>query len=241
MAIASSRTQIAKKSLVKNTLDEIRTSIILGQYPVGTRMLEIKLSEQYNVSRGTIRTVMQELAGEGLVEYLDNGGCIVTGLDEKTLQDASDFRLMLELKAAEIILNSDSIVYSPLIQTMDKLVTKENSPLYQQSPAHYYIDLDLEVHQNLMYIANNKPIYHAWLSLMPIIKELLSLRVSEEADYAAKIRDTFQPSHRLVVDYAVTKDPKLLEYITYHIRGTSAQVMKTLAALREKERLNPTK
>lgn len=232
---ANSKTQITKKSLVKDTVDRLRSEIIIGMFPVGERLTETRLSELCNVSRGTIRSAIQELANENLVEYLDNGGCIVTGLDDKSIRDITDFRMMLEIKAAGLILNSDNIVYSPLIESIDKYITRENSPIYKANPFLYYVDLDLEIHKNFIFIANNKPIYNAWLSIMPIIRELLVLRISEDKDYGPKIVDTFQPSHKKLLDYAITKDKRLLDYIEYHITGTTEQAVATIQLLREKQ------
>lgn len=79
-----SKAGIDKDSVTKRVLIELRRKIIQGVYPSGSRLLETELAAAFETSRGTIRNTMQELSGEGLVEFLDSGGCVVIGINEKS-------------------------------------------------------------------------------------------------------------------------------------------------------------
>ena len=82
-----SKAGIDKDSVTKRVLIELRRKIIQGVYPSGSRLLETELAAAFETSRGTIRNTMQELSGEGLVEFLDSGGCVVIGINEKIVRD----------------------------------------------------------------------------------------------------------------------------------------------------------
>lgn len=82
-------------------LDKIRTGIITGYFPSGTRLVERALCEQLGVSRSVVREVIRYLEAEGLVEILPNRGPIVALLDWDIASQIYEIRLILEQSAVE--------------------------------------------------------------------------------------------------------------------------------------------
>ncbi|NJR65968.1 MAG: GntR family transcriptional regulator [Leptolyngbyaceae cyanobacterium CRU_2_3] len=76
---------IIPRSLDVQAADVLRDEILDGALAPGSRLLEIELSERLNLSRGTIRSALQQLIYEGLVVQFPYRGCTVVGL---TAQDA---------------------------------------------------------------------------------------------------------------------------------------------------------
>ena len=56
--------------LDRRAADQIRTHILDGILPAGQRLLETKLSADLEVSRGTVRSALAQLANEGLVKQV---------------------------------------------------------------------------------------------------------------------------------------------------------------------------
>jgi DNA-binding GntR family transcriptional regulator len=59
-----------KRLLDRQAADRIRQHILQGILPAGTRLLETQLSEELEVSRGTVRAALAVLAREGLVSQV---------------------------------------------------------------------------------------------------------------------------------------------------------------------------
>src|SRR5215470_14673824 len=59
-----------KRLLDRRAADQIRSHILEGVLPAGGRLLETQLSEELEVSRGTVRSALAQLAGEGLVQQV---------------------------------------------------------------------------------------------------------------------------------------------------------------------------
>jgi len=59
-----------KRQLDRRAADHIRSHILDGIFPANGRLLETQLSEQLEVSRGTVRAALAQLAGEGLVKQV---------------------------------------------------------------------------------------------------------------------------------------------------------------------------
>jgi DNA-binding GntR family transcriptional regulator len=59
-----------KRLLDRRAADQIRSHILEGVLPAGERLLETQLSEELEVSRGTVRSALAQLANEGLVQQV---------------------------------------------------------------------------------------------------------------------------------------------------------------------------
>lgn len=80
--------------------DSIRAAILSGTFEAGVRMHEVRLSEWLGVSRTPVRSALQTLASEGLLEYAPNRGYSVRKYLTSEIVDAYEIRAMLESLAA---------------------------------------------------------------------------------------------------------------------------------------------
>jgi GntR family transcriptional regulator of vanillate catabolism len=81
--------------------DRLRSAVLAGDFTPGDRLYEVPLSERFGVSRTPLRTALQALASDGLLEHVPNRGYYVRAFDiEETLQ-AYEIRAVLEGLAAK--------------------------------------------------------------------------------------------------------------------------------------------
>ncbi|WP_211175953.1 GntR family transcriptional regulator [Brasilonema sp. UFV-L1] len=97
-----SKPVIIPRSLDIQAADVIREQILNGTLAPGTRLLEINLAEQFNLSRATIRSALQQLTYEGLVIQLPYKGCTVSGLSSQDAWELYTLRSALESLAARL-------------------------------------------------------------------------------------------------------------------------------------------
>lgn len=81
--------------------DNLRTSILAGEFRPGERMFEVNLSERLKVSRTPIREALKVLAGEGLLDYAPNRGYHVREYSVDDIVQAYEIRAVLEGLAAK--------------------------------------------------------------------------------------------------------------------------------------------
>ncbi len=93
---------IEPRSLDVQAADVIREEILTGAIEPGSRLLEIELAEQFNLSRGTIRSALQQLTYEGLVVQFPYRGCAVAGLSSQDAWELYTLRSALEGLAAQL-------------------------------------------------------------------------------------------------------------------------------------------
>jgi DNA-binding GntR family transcriptional regulator len=81
----------------------IRSAISDGRLPPGTKLPEELLAEQWTVNRARIRTVLQRLAFEDLVELKRNRGAFVSTPGNKEARDVFEARRVIERVTTEIV------------------------------------------------------------------------------------------------------------------------------------------
>lgn len=80
----------------------LKSALLDGSWEPGARLNEVQLAAQLGVSRTPIRSALQQLAGEGLVEYRSNRGFFVRQFDVADIVDAFEMRALAEGLAARL-------------------------------------------------------------------------------------------------------------------------------------------
>lgn len=81
---------------------ELRKRILGGELPGGTRLFEVPLAEELQISRTPVREAMSRLTEEGLLERARNGGFVVRTFSFADVVDAIELRGVLEGTAARL-------------------------------------------------------------------------------------------------------------------------------------------
>jgi DNA-binding GntR family transcriptional regulator len=96
----SDTTLAAVPSLSRHIYDTVRERIILGHYPQGSRLPEVRIGEELEVSRVPLREAVPLLERDGFVHTYPRRGAVVFAWDEKAIDDLFDVRLCIEVGAA---------------------------------------------------------------------------------------------------------------------------------------------
>lgn len=112
-------------NLTKRATYELRQRIIHGGLPGGTRLYEVALSEDLQISRTPVREAMSRLAEEGLLERAPGGGFQVRSFTLRDVTDAIELRGVLEGTAARLAAEqgADSAALAEIAALLDRLDT----------------------------------------------------------------------------------------------------------------------
>lgn len=86
----------------KRAACELRRRIVNGEMPGGTRLYEVSLAADLDISRTPVREAMSRLAEEGLLERAPGGGFVVRSFTLRDVFDAIELRGVLEGTAARL-------------------------------------------------------------------------------------------------------------------------------------------
>ena len=76
--------------------DALRAAIITGEFAPRQRLVEIDLCERFGTSRFILRSALQELAAQGLVEFQRNRGARVRDVSLAEAIEITEVRMVLE-------------------------------------------------------------------------------------------------------------------------------------------------
>ncbi len=112
---------------VERVAGEIQAQVLSGAVPVGTRLRQEALAEEFGVSRTPVREALRHLQATGLVELLPNRGAVVRGPSAREIREAYEVRAELEGLAAELAAGR--------ISDRDLLRLREAQALFRESVA----------------------------------------------------------------------------------------------------------
>jgi DNA-binding GntR family transcriptional regulator len=96
----------APKSLAEDAADRIRETILSGGFAPGEHLVEARIAQQLNVSRGPVREAFKLLRSEGLVEEEPRRGTFVVRLDASDVLEIYQLRAAIEGRAARLLAES---------------------------------------------------------------------------------------------------------------------------------------
>jgi DNA-binding GntR family transcriptional regulator len=88
--------------LVDRLASTLRGQILSGAIPIGSRLRQEALADEFGVSRTPVREALRQLQATGLVQLLPNRGAMVRGPSARDIREAYVVRAELEGLAAEL-------------------------------------------------------------------------------------------------------------------------------------------
>jgi DNA-binding GntR family transcriptional regulator len=111
--------------LVDRLAAAIQGRILGGSIPIGARLRQEALADEFGVSRTPVREALRKLQVTGIVELLPHRGAVVRGPSARDIREAYDVRAELEGLAAELA--------AGLISDHDLRRLREAEALFRQS------------------------------------------------------------------------------------------------------------
>ena len=156
--------------------EALRTAILAGEFAPRQRLVEIDLCERFGTSRFVLRTALQELASQGLVEFQHNRGARVREVSLDEAIEITEVRILLEgllaARAAERATRSEAAMLRAIIKDMHAAVGKSELLSYSELNARLHAAIrDIAAHETaarLLRQLRDQTVRHQFtLSLVP--------------------------------------------------------------------------
>lgn len=206
-----------QKSVTELIADRIREAIILGEFPLGTKLSEQKLADRYQVSRSPVREALVLLQIEGLVKVFPKRGSFVFSPDERMTRDLCEHRNVMETAclALAISRNHEGLM-DGLRAGMDQMQSAIRS-----SDTKQYSRGDLRFHRAIIASSNNHSMIKAYETT---IGPLMALRTHLFTISGIHL-DRSMEEHAEMLEACDLKDVSLAQSIcTKHINHLSEHV-----------------
>jgi DNA-binding GntR family transcriptional regulator len=129
--------RVARASTSAMLANLLRDELLSGALPPGAPLRDTELAERANVSRGTAREALAELAREGLVVQTLHRGVRVASPTEADVADVYGARRVLEGAGLEVLLVSRDV--RALSAAVDQLAAARNVPEGVEADAAFHL------------------------------------------------------------------------------------------------------
>ena len=207
---------VDRLSLRERVLQELRDGILTGRVPVGTRLLEVKISKELGVSRGTVREAFRHLQEEGLLTSESRGSVYVRALSPKEVREIYAVRAALEGLAARHVANRpDRETAIEALRAAVHGFEAASSPSFSE-----LLKADLDFHQLLCTLSENATLLDTWQRLSGLIRAALISAgphlvmplqtVGHHADVVGAIERGDGPAARLAIEANLKESAQVL-------------------------------
>jgi DNA-binding GntR family transcriptional regulator len=148
--------------LTERTYRVLKEKILRGELKPGAQISAPEVALALRVSRTPVTDALKRLAGEGLVEILPRQGTFVTELTARDIAEIFGMRQMIEMYAAEIVLNAGAAAQfleaarAP-IAAMEQAIDGEQFRDYEAFTSN-----DREFHTALVTLTGNSRLIRAY-------------------------------------------------------------------------------
>lgn len=201
----------------------IRRDIVAGDLPAGRRLNVSELARRYGSSTNPVREALQQLRGEGFVQFSKNRGARVRPIDEDFLRNIYEITVLLEpymLRAFVAEASDEDVAHLEAIQGEIEATGMDDPALYGR--------LDDEFHAVLNARHYNDLAVELWQHRREALRALTWSVPIPRARRVAIVRE-----HRGLIECVRTHDAdRAAEIVVQHIQGSAELMMKRLRRTR---------
>lgn len=210
--------RIDDKSLAEAVTDRLRTAIFEGVYDPGTRLVERKLAAELGISHIPVREALTRLAEEGLVVRLPRRGARVVQLDERTVDEISDIRRLLEGFVAVRTQERMTVAAEAGLRGL----VSEMRAAAAAGDVRAMLELDIAFQEHLWALADHRLLNELAAQLRGRINRFLLLAGQSLSKTALRAQAR---SHAKIVDAIARDDPDAARAaMEAHIDGETARI-----------------
>lgn len=181
---------------------ELRKRILSGEFAGGTRLFEVQMAEQLNISRTPVRDAMSRLVEEGLLDRARGGGFVVRTFSFADAIDAIELRGVLEGTAARLA--AERGVEPAALQRVQDIVQKLDACFggsRSEVDFEAYSRLNAEFHRELAALSRSEIVRREVerVSMLPFASPSAFLISINNAGEVARSLHFAQEQHRSIV------------------------------------------
>jgi len=201
--------------------EQIRAAIVGGEFAPRQRLIEADLCERFGVSRFLVRTALQELSAQGLVEFQRNRGARVRDVSLAEAIEITEVRKLLEgseaARAAQRINQEQAAALRQIIKDMRVAVASGELMRYSE--------LNARLHATLREISRHT----ISAQLLEQLRDL-TVRHQFSLSLVPGRSSVSLPQHEAIVEAVVNKDPAAAERAMHAHLQSVIDAFSSLAA-----------
>ncbi len=200
---------LAPRALYQEVAELLRLRIFRRELEPGSWIDELKLAEEYGISRTPLREALKVLAAEGLVTMKVRRGAYVTEVSEKDLSDVYHLLSLLESDAAGVVAERATDAEIAELQALHKQLEAATANRDK------FFTINERFHMRLLEIAGNR-----WRDQMVAdLRKVMKLNRHNSLLKAGRVKESML-EHRAIMEALARRDAKAtVQRMREHFRG----------------------
>ena len=187
------------RALYEEVAELLRQRIVNRDLAPGSWIDELKIAEDYGISRTPLREALKVLAAEGLVTMKVRRGAYVTEVSEKDLTDVYHLLSLLESDAAGVAANQAGAAQLSELQALHAKLEAAARPGRQDREK--FFEINERFHMRLLEIADNR-----WRSQMAAdLRKVMKLNRHHSLLKSGRIDESLQ-EHQAIMAALLARD-----------------------------------
>ena len=197
---------LAPRPLYEEVAELLRQRIFKRELEPGSWIDEMKISEEFGISRTPLREALKVLAAEGLVTMKVRRGAYVTEVSQQDLSDVYHLLSLLESDAAAVVATKATDAELKELQTLHKALAAAAAPTKTagQANTEQFFALNEQFHMRLLELANNR-----WRDQMVAdLRKVMKLNRHNSLLKTGRIEESLA-EHRAIMEALAARDAAL--------------------------------
>ncbi len=191
---------LAPRALYEEVAELLRQRIFRRELEPGSWIDELKIANDYGISRTPLREALKVLAAEGLVTMKVRRGAYVTEVSESDLADVYHLLSLLESDAAGVVASHASTQELAELQDLHQQLEQAATP--GQFDRERFFQINEQFHMRLLDIANNR-----WRNQMVAdLRKVMKLNRHHSLLKSGRILESLN-EHRALMTALEQRDP----------------------------------
>ena len=197
---AASAPRLSHRALYEEVAELLRLRIYKRELEPGSWIDELKIAQEYGISRTPLREAIKVLAAEGLVTMKVRRGAYVTEVSNQDLADVYHLLSLLESDAAAVVAERASAAELVELQALHQEL--EAAALPGQEDTYPFFAINERFHMRLLAIANNR-----WRDQMVAdLRKVMKLNRQNSLLKVGRIEESLA-EHRAIMHALSARDP----------------------------------
>ena len=192
---------LTPRALYEEVAELLRQRIFSRELEPGSWIDELKIAEDFGISRTPLREALKVLAAEGLVTMKVRRGAYVTEVSERDLADVYHLLALLESDAAAVVAERASEAQLKELQALHAELEAAARP--GKVEREYFFALNERFHMRLLAIADNR-----WRDQMVAdLRKVMKLNRHNSLLKSGRIAESLK-EHRALLAALMARDPQ---------------------------------
>ena len=188
---------LTPRALYEEVAEQLRQRIFRRELEPGSWIDELKIAEEFGISRTPLREALKVLAAEGLVTMKVRRGAYVTEMSEKDLRDVYHLLSLLESDAAGVVAERAT---DAQLKTLQDLHAELEAAVADREQ---FFAINERFHMQLLEMADNR-----WRSQMVAdLRKVMKLNRHNSLFKQGRIEDSLG-EHRAILAAMLARDAK---------------------------------